>query len=153
MVNKLKLLRNIDLVYTVAASLETNPRWADAGVMYLTPTLYWKNVQCVRFENCMDVSKNTSLVAHGRESSCNAGDYKRPLFDSWVGTITWRRKWQPTPVFLPGESHGQRSLVGCSSWGRKRVQQELAGENEQLKEYRDARRQKEEYQFCFLLPL
>ena len=30
----------------------------------------------------------------------------------------WRRKWQPTPVFLPGESHGRRSLVGCSSWGR-----------------------------------
>ena len=30
-----------------------------------------------------------------------------------------RRKWQPTPVFLPGESHGQRSLVGCSPWGRK----------------------------------
>ena len=33
--------------------------------------------------------------------------------------IPWRRKWQPTPVFLPGESRGQRSLVGCSSWGRK----------------------------------
>src|SRR5574341_1495332 len=30
----------------------------------------------------------------------------------------WRRKWQPTPVFLPGESHGWRSLVGCSPWGR-----------------------------------
>ena len=30
----------------------------------------------------------------------------------------WRRKWQPAPVFLPGESHGQRSLVGCSPWGR-----------------------------------
>ena len=30
----------------------------------------------------------------------------------------WRRKWQPTPVFLPGESHGQGSLVGCSPWGR-----------------------------------
>ena len=33
--------------------------------------------------------------------------------------IPWRRKWQPTPVFLPGESHGQRSLVGYSLWGRK----------------------------------
>ena len=31
--------------------------------------------------------------------------------------ILWRRKWQPTPVFLPGESHGRRSLVGCSPWG------------------------------------
>ena len=32
--------------------------------------------------------------------------------------ILWRRKWQPTPVLLPGESHGQRSLAGCSPWGR-----------------------------------
>ena len=33
----------------------------------------------------------------------------------------WRRKWQPTPVFFPGESHGQRSLAGCSPWGRKKL--------------------------------
>ena len=38
----------------------------------------------------------------------------RPGFDPWVGKIPWRRKWQPTPVFLPGESHGQRSFVGYS---------------------------------------
>ena len=43
----------------------------------------------------------------------------RPGFDLWVGKIPWRRKWQPTPVFLPGESHGGRSLVGYSPWGRK----------------------------------
>ena len=35
--------------------------------------------------------------------------------------VTWRRKWQPTPVFLPGKSHGQRSLVGYSTWGRKEL--------------------------------
>ena len=40
-------------------------------------------------------------------------------FDPWVGKIPWRRKWQPTPVFLPGKSHGQRSLAGYSSWGHK----------------------------------
>ena len=38
---------------------------------------------------------------------------------SWVGKIPWRRKWQPTPLFLPGEFHGQRSLAGYSSWGCK----------------------------------
>ena len=43
----------------------------------------------------------------------------RPRFNSWVGNIPWRRKWQPTPVLFPGESHGQRSLVGYSPWGRK----------------------------------
>ena len=36
-----------------------------------------------------------------------------------LGKVSWRRAWQPTPVFLPGESHGQRSLVGYSPWGRK----------------------------------
>ena len=45
--------------------------------------------------------------------------HKRCRFDPWVGKIPWRRKWQPTPVFLPGESRGQRSLAGHSPWGRK----------------------------------
>ena len=38
----------------------------------------------------------------------------RPGFDPWVGKIPWRRAWQPTPVFWPGESHGQKSLAGYS---------------------------------------
>ena len=44
---------------------------------------------------------------------------RRPEFDPWVGKILWRRAWQPTPVFLLGESHGQRCLAGYSPWGRK----------------------------------
>ena len=40
-------------------------------------------------------------------------------FHLWVRKMPWRRKWQPTPVFLPRESHGQRSLAGCSLYGRK----------------------------------
>ena len=40
-------------------------------------------------------------------------------FDLWVGKILWRREWQPTPVFLPGESHGQRNLAGYTPWGHK----------------------------------
>ena len=47
--------------------------------------------------------------------------YRRPGFDPWVGKIPWRRARQPTPVFLPGESHGQRSLVGYSPWHRKEL--------------------------------
>ena len=47
--------------------------------------------------------------------ACKAGDLDLP----WVGKIPWRRKWQPTPVFLPGESHGQRSLAGYSPRGHK----------------------------------
>ena len=41
---------------------------------------------------------------------------RRHGFDLWVGKVPWRRKWQLTPVFLPGESHGQRSLEGYSPW-------------------------------------
>ena len=44
---------------------------------------------------------------------------KRLGFDPWVREIPWRRAWQPTPVFMPGESHGPRSLAGYSPWGRK----------------------------------
>ena len=44
-----------------------------------------------------------------------------PRFDPWVRKIPWRRAWQPTSVFLPGEFHGQRSLAGYSPWGSKRV--------------------------------
>ena len=40
-------------------------------------------------------------------------------FEPWVGKVPWRRKWQPTPVFLPGKSHGWRRLVGYSPWGGK----------------------------------
>ena len=49
----------------------------------------------------------------------NAGDTGDNGFDPWVRKMPWRRKWQPTPVFLPGRSHGQRSLAGSSPWGCK----------------------------------
>ena len=49
----------------------------------------------------------------------NAGDIKRRGFNPWVGKIPWRRAQQPTPVFLPGESNGQRRLAGYSPWGHK----------------------------------
>ena len=45
----------------------------------------------------------------------------RPGFDPWIGKIPWRRKWQPTQVFLPGKSHGPRSLAGYGPWGRKEL--------------------------------
>ena len=50
------------------------------------------------------------------ESACQ---WRRRGFDPWIGKIPWRRAWQPTPVFLPGESHRHRSLVGYSPWGGK----------------------------------
>ena len=52
----------------------------------------------------------------GKEPSCQC---RRPGFNPWVRKVSCRRKWQPTPVFLPGKSHGQRILEGSSPWGRK----------------------------------
>ena len=49
-----------------------------------------------------------------KESACQS---RRQGFDPWVEKIPWRRKWQPTPVFLPEKSHGQRSLVGYTVHG------------------------------------
>ena len=46
-------------------------------------------------------------------------EHRRFGFDSWVRKIPWRRKWQPTPGFLPGKPHEQRSLAGYSPWGHK----------------------------------
>ena len=57
--------------------------------------------------------------ASGKEPPANATDIKRCGFDPWIRKVPWRRKWQPTPVFLPGKSHGQRILVSYSSWGQK----------------------------------
>ena len=54
----------------------------------------------------------------GKESIClQCG---RPEFDPWVGKIPWIRKWHPTLVLLPGESHGERSLVSYIPWGHKK---------------------------------
>ena len=52
-------------------------------------------------------------------AACQCKRQKRHSFDLWVGMIPWRRKWQPTPVFLPGESHEQRSLAGYCPWDHK----------------------------------
>ena len=54
----------------------------------------------------------------GKESACQS---RRCGFDPWVRKIPWRRKWQPTPVLVPGKPHAQRSLVGYSPWDHKRA--------------------------------
>ena len=69
-----------------------------------------QNEQCIYLENaltCITFFPSTSV---SKESACNAGDQG----STWDGKSPWRRKWQPTPLFLPGKSHGQRSLAGYS---------------------------------------
>ena len=57
----------------------------------------------------------------GKEPACHCRRHKRHGFDLWARKIPRRRAWQPTPVFLSGESHAQRSLAGYSPWGCKEL--------------------------------
>ena len=62
------------------------------------------------------INTEASLVAQRVK---NLPAMQETRFDPWVGKIPWSREWLPTPVFLPGESHGLGSLVGYSPWGPK----------------------------------
>ena len=85
---------------------------------------WWATVHGVaeswtRLKQLSSSSKGASqVVLMVKNPPANAG-YLRCAFNPWVRKIPWRRTWQPTRVFLPGESHEQRSLVGYSPWGRK----------------------------------
>ena len=80
-----------------------------------------------------------SLIFPGGTSSeeltCQCRRHKRPWFDPWDLKVPWRKAWQPTPVFLPGKSHGQRSLVGYIPQGCKRVRHDLTTEQQHLINY------------------
>ena len=59
-------------------------------------------------------------LCSGKNSACQCRRHRRYRFDPWVRKIPWRRKWQSTPVFLPGIFHGQRNLAGYSPQGCKK---------------------------------
>ena len=69
--------------------------------------------------HCLIKENRLPCGSAGKEPACQCRRRKRCRFNPWVGKIPWRSKWQPTPVFLPGESCRQRSLVGYSPWGRR----------------------------------
>ena len=69
-----------------------------------------------------------SLWLSGKESTYQCRRYG---FSPWVRKIPWKRKWQPTPVFLPGKSQGQGSLAGYSPWACKRVGHDLVTKQQQ----------------------
>ena len=65
--------------------------------------------------------RNTKNIKEKETQSLSAsiGPHRRCSFHPWVRKIPWRSKWQPTPLFLPGKSHGQRSLASYTPWGHK----------------------------------
>ena len=88
-------------------------------------------VQSLVWEDPLEKGKATHSSILPLTISFNFVRCGRPGFDPWVGKIPWRRKWQPTPVSLPGKSHARRSLTGYSPWGHKIVRQDLATKQQQ----------------------
>ena len=66
------------------------------------------------FERVFSLEQGFPGGISGKEPTCQCRRCKKHGFDLWVGKIPWRRMWQPTPVFFPGESHGERSMEGYS---------------------------------------
>ena len=91
------------------------------------PIFLFKIIYISLNKNCVHLRYTAGLPLwlSSKESTCQCW---RHGFDPWVGKIHWRRAWQPTPVFLPGESHGQRSL---QSMGLQRVRHNLATKQQQ----------------------
>ena len=79
--------------------------WASVS----SSVLYFIGLLWLKYITCLHTYIRLSWWLSGKESTCQS---RRHEFDPWVGKIPWRRRWQPIPVFLPGESHGQRSLAG-----------------------------------------
>ena len=71
--------------------------------------------------NCIMCYWGFPSGASGKELTCQCRRCERHRFNPQVGKIPWKKAWQPTPLFLPGESHGQRNLVGYCPWGHKEL--------------------------------
>ena len=83
-------------------------------ILNLLNRIYCHNFSFLCVFNFIGVITDFSGSTSGKESASQYRRLKRHRFDSWVEKFPWRREWQPTPVLLPGKSHGQRSLEGCS---------------------------------------
>ena len=105
--------------YNTAVSFpgsEVRQSWVPAHLQHLHSGLHCVSYLTSWSLNFLFGAMGIFLRCHsGKESTCQC---RRCRFDPWVGRIPWRREWEPPPVFLPGKSHGRRSLIGCSPRGR-----------------------------------
>ena len=97
--------------------------WGEVDNIYGHPGLGRKTCDSIHGNNSMETDWSICLPLQEM-------GFKRDGC-SWIGKIPWRRKWQPTPVFLPGKSHGERSLVGCSPWNHKKSTNNWAWQQQQ----------------------
>ena len=125
------LVKNCDLgayIYLPFVLKNTSLNWKLFATKMAKQNLWkflkidWKNINTPEEEQSIQIGGLPWWLS-GKESACQC---RKLRFDSWFRKIPWRRKWQPTPVFLPGKSHGQKGLESYSPWGHKRVGQDLA---------------------------
>ena len=81
----------------------------------------WATFTSLHFPLILDFIGDTGAEENAKESACQFRKCKRHGFDPWVGKIPWFKEWKPTPVFLAGKFHRQRSRVGYSPWGQKKL--------------------------------
>ena len=112
-----KVKETLSFVFFVRCKYRKGKKYLFSFLFYL-PNVLYTSKHSTRFP----------WQLRGKESSCQ---FRRCGLDPWIGKIPWKRKWQTIPLFLPGKFHGQRSLVGYNSWGRKRVRHNLATKQQQ----------------------
>ena len=103
MIEKNQSLPTFTYIYFLILNIE---------LLEMTRILYFTSMKSEYF--CVGFPAGAS----GKELTCQCRRHRRHRFDPWETNIPWRRAWQPTPGFLPGESQGQRSLVGYSGLQR-----------------------------------
>ena len=87
-----------------------------SDMVFIKHTVLWglKRYSCRALLHSVHIVQGFPRWCSGKESACQRRTCRRCGFDPWVRKIPWRRQWQPTPIFLPGKSHEQRSLAGYS---------------------------------------
>ena len=106
--NFLSFFSNMTLIYPVWDLKEAQVQWFAFMYVIYSYSLY----------RCCELNW-ASQVVQWKRIHLLIQEMQERLFDPWVRKIPGKRKWQPTPVFLPEKSHGQRNLVGYSPWGHK----------------------------------
>ena len=96
--------------------------WNKRSTYSYTLTCFANSIHNKAYFGGINIHKGLPRWLSGKEFTCQCRGYG---FYHWDRKIPWRRKWQCTPIFLPGKSHGQRVLAGYSPWGHKRVGENL----------------------------
>ena len=103
--------------YSSCIGREILYHWATWETSNSTSGYFSRENKNINLRRHMNAYAGLPMWLSGKETACLYKRYRRHEFDPWAGKIFWRREWQPAPVFLPGEFHGQRSLASYSLWG------------------------------------